>query len=98
MWFLAPKTLRLILIIRPEIALCYGSHATKTALQTHFTRDVNPNVRSICEARKQNRDTKDIIIVEGVRDGKPGKGQNLSILTNTTRFLFIHVCLLQSRY
>jgi hypothetical protein len=88
------RTLEPVLIICTEIALCYGSHATKIGLQTHLARDVNPNVRAISEARKRGSDAKDVILVEGVRNGKPGKGQDLSILTSTTSFPSVRVCLL----
>jgi hypothetical protein len=87
--------LKPVLIIRTEIILCYGSNTTKIALQAHFKRDINPNVKAICEARKQGSDAKDIIIVEGVRDGKPGKGQKFSILTSITHFPYVRVGLLQ---
>ncbi|TVY62724.1 hypothetical protein LSUE1_G006157 [Lachnellula suecica] len=56
-----------------EIALCYGSHASKIGLQTHFQRDIAPNVKAISEARKRGDDAKNIVLVEGVRNGKPGK-------------------------
>jgi len=57
-----------------EILLCYGSHATKSGLQTHFQRDISPNVKAILDARKKGDDAKDIVLIENVRQGKPGKG------------------------
>ncbi len=57
-----------------EIAACYGTHCTRTGLQAHLTRDVNPNVKLIQEARRQGVDPQNVILIEGVRDGNPGKG------------------------
>lgn len=60
-----------------EIAACYGSTTTKVALVAHFARDITPNVKLIQDIRAQGGDAKDIVLVEGVRNGKPGKGQEL---------------------
>ena len=40
-------------------------------------RDITPNVKLIQDIRAQGGDAKDIVLVEGVRNGKPGKGQEL---------------------
>lgn len=59
-----------------EIAEFYGSHVTKNALSNHFTRDITPNVKLLSEAYQRQEDPKDVILVEGVRSGNGGKGQN----------------------
>ncbi|KAK0124024.1 hypothetical protein ONS95_009010 [Cadophora gregata] len=59
----------------PEIVSCYGSTTTKVALQTHFARDITPNVKLIQDIRAQGGDAKDVVLIEGVRHGNPGKGQ-----------------------
>lgn len=60
-----------------EIVACYGSTTTKPALQTHFARDITPNVKLIQDIRAQGGDAKDVVLIEGVRHGNPGKGQQL---------------------
>lgn len=58
----------------PELAICYGSDCSKIALITHLQRNINPNVKSILDARGRGDDTKNVIMIEGVRHGNPGKG------------------------
>ncbi|TVY40897.1 hypothetical protein LSUB1_G002345 [Lachnellula subtilissima] len=71
-----------------EILLCYGSHATKSGLQTHFQRDINPNVKAMLDARKKGDDAKDIVLIENVRQGKPGKGQR-SVIHSSAPHVFL---------
>ncbi len=76
------------LLIAIEIIKFYGSHATKQGLIHHFVRDLNPNVNLLKESVPKGGDPKDVTLVEGVRDGKNGKGQ--------TRGAFIcpyHTCI-----
>ncbi|KAK0130358.1 hypothetical protein ONS96_000880 [Cadophora gregata f. sp. sojae] len=56
-----------------EIVSCYGSTTTNVALQTHFARDITPNVKLIQDIRAQGGDAKDVVLIEGVRHGNPGK-------------------------
>lgn len=65
----------LLLISAAEIARCYGTNCTKFGLDTHFKRDIRPNVRGIQEALARGDDPKDLTMIENVRDGKIGKGQ-----------------------
>ncbi|KAG4439123.1 hypothetical protein IFR05_005410 [Cadophora sp. M221] len=60
---------------RKEIVRFYGSHCTKSALQNHFNRDLNPNVKILKGMVKQGLDPKDAVLIEGVRPGNPGKSQ-----------------------
>jgi hypothetical protein len=57
-----------------EIVKFYGSHLTKPGLVNHLCRDVTPNVNLLKDAVDQNSDPKDVILVEGIRAGKTGKG------------------------
>jgi len=57
-----------------EIVRFYGSHCTKSALQNHFNRDLNPNVKSLKQAVEQGQDPKEVVLLEGVRTGSTGKG------------------------
>ena len=65
----------LVLISTAEIAKCYGTNCTKLALNHHFNRDIRPNVKAIQDALARGDDPKDLTMIEGVRDGKNGKGQ-----------------------
>jgi hypothetical protein len=56
-----------------DVAKAYGSDCTKTGLQAHWIRDITPNVKLIREALDRGGDTKAVILIEGVRNGKPGK-------------------------
>lgn len=85
--------------IRTDVARAYGSDCTTIGLKTHFQRDITPNVQAIRNALSQNQDTKTITLVEGVRNGKPGKGQKNTCLsppqnTNNKFSLCLRSCLL----
>jgi len=41
----------------------------------HFDRDLTPNFKLLRQAVANGQDTKDVILVEGVRIGWTGKGQ-----------------------
>ncbi|CZR56747.1 uncharacterized protein PAC_06636 [Phialocephala subalpina] len=74
-----------------EVVACFGSGVTKTGLQHYFTRNIHPNVKLIQAARESKEDPKDLILVENVRDGKPGKGQQaesspIKHITQTVKF------------
>jgi len=65
----------LVLIIFTEIVKHYGSHCTKLGLESHFRRDLAPNVRLLKEAVANGQDAKEVILIEGVRTGTTGNGQ-----------------------
>lgn len=62
-----------------DIVRFYGSHCTKSALQNHFNRDLNPNVKILKGMVNQGLDPKDAVLIEGVRPGNPGKSQTFVI-------------------
>ncbi|TVY51666.1 hypothetical protein LCER1_G004683 [Lachnellula cervina] len=57
-----------------EIDQYFGNTSTKLGIRTYFQRNINPNAKALSEAREQGKDTTSVIMVENVRDGKPGKG------------------------
>jgi hypothetical protein len=61
-------------VIVTEIVRFYGSHCTKFALKNHFDRDLNPNVKNLKQAVEQGQDPKEVVLLEGVRSGRTGKG------------------------
>jgi hypothetical protein len=77
----------LILISATEIVKCYGTHCTKTGLNSHFQRDIRPNVKLIQEALAQGDDPKDITLVEGIHDSKIGNGQR-PVVPHHTYYMF----------
>lgn len=78
----------LVLISAAEIAKCYGTNCTKRALHNHLDRDIRPNVRAIQDALARGDDPKDLTMIEGVRDGKIGKGQTTYHYISCTRCTF----------
>ena len=57
-----------------EISQYFGNTSTKNGISHYFQRNIVPNAKAFLEARKQGEDTTNVIMVENVRDGKPGKG------------------------
>lgn len=57
-----------------EIDQYFGNTSTKLGIRTYFQRNISPNAKALSEAREQGKDTTSVIMVENVRDGKPGKG------------------------
>jgi hypothetical protein len=72
-----------------EIVKCYGTNCTKSGLNTRFQRDIRPNVKAIQDALARGDDPKDITMVEGVRDGKIGKGQKTCCFASYTLHVFL---------
>jgi hypothetical protein len=62
------------MVILTEIVRFYGSHCTHSAVQSHFSRDLNPNVKMLKQAVAQGQDPKEVVLLEGVRPGRTGKG------------------------
>lgn len=60
-----------------EIFEYFGNTSTKRGIRVYFDRTITPNVKALVEARKNGANTTSVILVENVRDGKPGKGQKL---------------------
>jgi hypothetical protein len=58
----------------------YGSNATRKSILHHYGRDIKPNVMLLKEAFESGNDPKDVVIVMGVREGRPGKRQALTLL------------------
>ncbi|XMA09740.1 hypothetical protein WAI453_002531 [Rhynchosporium graminicola] len=75
--------------IAQEILACYGSTTTKLGIQSHMIRDIIPNVKLIQEARRQGGDPKDVVLIEGVRSGNPGKGRGQICCTIHNSFPFL---------
>jgi len=65
----------LVLTVFTEIVKHYGSHSTKRGLVSHFDCDLTPNVKLLRQAVTNGQDAKDVILIEGIRHGKTGKGQ-----------------------
>ena len=81
-----------MLILFTEIVKYYGSHSTKSGLMNHFDRDLTPNVKLLRQAVANGQDAKNVILIEGVRPGKTGKGQRASLTSpylHIARFPYI---------
>jgi hypothetical protein len=65
----------LVLIIFTEIVKHYGSHCTKVGLESHFRRDLAPNIGLLKQAVANGQDAKEVVLIEGVRTGTTGNGQ-----------------------
>jgi len=86
---------KFILIMCTEIIRLYGSDLTKSGLMNHLTRDISPNVKALKQAADQDQDPKSVVLIEGVRSGKPGKGQKTQSLTCYTLHVFLRSFLFQ---
>jgi hypothetical protein len=67
-----------------EITKLYGSDCTIEGLKSHIRRDVKPNASSLKAALDRGDDPKTVTLFDGVRDGKPGKGQTVRYCTSCT--------------
>lgn len=76
------------ILILIEIAQHFGSHSTPRGVQEHIRRHVTPSAKALSEALKRGEDPKNVILVDGVWDGKPGKGllQHLRFFDYSPRF------------
>lgn len=81
-----------ILMAVTEIVKFYGSHLTKYGLASHMNRDLTSNVKLLKDAVDKGTDPKDVVLVEGVRDGKSGKGQTDYFIPFTLHILHISFC------
>jgi hypothetical protein len=66
--------MELLLMIITDIIKFYGCHLTKSALQSHWSRDVSPNVKLLKDAVAQGLEPRDVVLFEGVRPDRAGKG------------------------
>jgi len=71
---------KLTLLVVAVIANYYGSDASASGIIHRYERDLKPNVKLLKEAFDNGKDPKDVVLVEAVRDGKPGKRQALTLL------------------
>jgi hypothetical protein len=79
-------------MIFTEIVKHYGSHCTKIALEGHFRHDLAPNVRLLKQAVANGQNAKEVVLIEGVRTGKTGKGQtDYHILLCILHVLFLSI-------
>jgi hypothetical protein len=67
-----------------EITKLYGSRCTVVGLKAHLKRDINPNAKNLRAALHRGDDPDTVTLFDGVRDGKPGKGQTLRYCTPST--------------
>jgi len=58
-----------------ETVKFYGCHLTSSGLKSHWFKDVYPNVKLLKDAVAQGLEPRDVVLLEGVTTGKPGKGQ-----------------------
>lgn len=75
--------LDVVLKIISEIVKFYGSSLTKNGLVNHFCRDLTPNIKLLKQAVANDEDPNDVILVEGVRASKTGKGWTESYFPHT---------------
>lgn len=68
------------MLIAAVISNYYGSDASASGVFHRYERDLKPNVKLLKEAFDNGKDPKDVVLVEAVRDGKPGKRQALALL------------------
>jgi hypothetical protein len=80
-----------------EIVKCYGTNYTKSGLNAHYQRDIEPNVKAIQDALARGDDPKDITMVEGICDGKIGKGKKTCRSASYTLHVFLMSKLLSFR-
>jgi hypothetical protein len=67
-----------------EITKLYGSRCTLRGLKAHLERDINPNAKNLRAALNRGDDPDTVTLFDGVRDGKPGKGQTVRYCTSCT--------------
>jgi hypothetical protein len=70
-------SLGLLLMIATEIVKFHGSRLTKPSLMHHLGRDISPNTKLLKEAVGRGEDPDSVILIEGVRSDRAGKGQTI---------------------
>jgi len=75
-------------MIITEVVKFYGCHLTKSGLHNHWFRDVYPNIKLLKDAVAQGVEPRDVVLLEGVRPGKAGKGQTYYSLASYTLHVF----------
>jgi hypothetical protein len=82
-------SLGLLLMIAIEIVKFYGSRLTKPSLMHHLGRDISPNTKLLKEAVGQGEDPDSVILIEGVRSDRAGKGQTIHHNPSCTVHVFL---------
>lgn len=81
-----------LLIPGAEMARCFGSDATRSAIDNVFKRQVRPAVKNIVETLHQGGDPKDLNLMEllwTTAKGAPGRTFAFFCLLHTTLISFI---------
>jgi hypothetical protein len=82
-------SLGLLLMITTEIVKFYGSRLTKPSLVNHLGRDISPNTKLLKEAVGRGEDPDSVILIEGVRSDRAGKGQTIHHNPSCTLHVFL---------
>jgi hypothetical protein len=93
LWFLSTLHLKTSLLIPgAEIARCFGSDTTRSAIDSVFKRQVRPAVKNILESLHQGGDPKDLNLMEPLwtaGKGAPGNTFGLSVFCIQPCFLLV---------